>query len=155
MTKRWACQLAIEEFLLSATDECLRWPYVHVPEGYGHVTIDGKMKGAHRVICERAHGTPPTSKHEAAHYCGIRDCCNPRHIRWATHVENQRDQYLHGTARLGSASGTAKINENDVRNIRTLKNAGYSQTELAVFFDIGRTQVRRIIDHKSWRHVSP
>lgn len=33
------------------------------------------------------------SPREAAHRCGNRLCCNPRHLYWATADENRRDRY--------------------------------------------------------------
>lgn len=50
-----------------------------------------------RVVCERVNGPAPTEKHETAHGCGNSWCVNKRHLRWATHIENEADKLIHGT----------------------------------------------------------
>ena len=50
-----------------AGQECLIWPFSKTYQGYGQVGYGGKVRKAHRVMCELAHGPAPTSCHEAAH----------------------------------------------------------------------------------------
>lgn len=78
-------------------DDCLPWPYARDKDGYGIATIDGKARRAHRYICLLSYGEPPTPKHETAHSCGNGHlgCVNPRHLRWATCLENQRERWVH------------------------------------------------------------
>ena len=80
--------------------ECLTWPFSRSGGGYGNVWLNKKVKLAHRVMCERAHGPPSTPIHDAAHSCGKghEGCCNPKHLSWKTKKENQADRRLHGTA---------------------------------------------------------
>jgi hypothetical protein len=56
---------------------------------------NGKSKNLARLVCEEAHGLPPTSKHQAAHNtpngCVGSMCVNPQHLRWATGSENTLD----------------------------------------------------------------
>jgi hypothetical protein len=51
-------------------DCCLIWPFGRNSTGYGLVTIDGEQTYAHRAMCKRVHGEPPTPEHQAAHSCG-------------------------------------------------------------------------------------
>lgn len=83
--------------------ECLIWPYGKYPNGYGQISTGDGTKVVSRLVCELAHGLPPTPKHEAAHSCanGHSGCVNPRHLRWATSKENKADVVIHKAAGIG------------------------------------------------------
>ena len=131
--------------------ECLIWPYARSSSGYGHVRQNGRMQLVHRLACEAIHGSPPTPEHEAAHSCGKghKGCCNPRHVRWATHAENHEDRLLHGTHNRGERCGAAKLNESDVLKIRALRGK-MLQREIAEKFGVDQSQVSNIYRGESW-----
>lgn len=92
------------EFLLAVlgatTNDCVEWPYAKCSSG--HANISGAAIGystniASRIICEMAHGAPPTPEHEAAHSCGRGHlgCINPQHLRWRTHQQNMQEIPVH------------------------------------------------------------
>jgi len=99
-------------------DECLLWPYGKNSAGYGRLTLNGNKRLVHRMACEHVHGPAPSESHEAAHNCGVRACCNPRHMRWATPRENAADRVLHGTDNRGERHANSKLTEAMVRTIR-------------------------------------
>lgn len=132
-------------------DECLIWPFAKFPDGRAH------MNGAKptRLMCELAHGKPPSSRHEAAHSCGKghEACINPVHLRWATPVENQADRVQHGTLLMGSRLPQSKLTEDDVLQIRALSKT-MQQKEIATLFNVGKTCIHKILKGVSWRHVA-
>lgn len=88
--------------------DCYRWTAALGSSGHGAgyrvnrpiVGIRGedgkyKTKQVARLMCEEAHGPPPTPKHQAAHNvldgCIGSLCVNGEHLRWATAHENQMD----------------------------------------------------------------
>lgn len=77
------------------TDECIPWPFGGSGHGYGSRV--GELGYPHQFICQKFNGRSPSSKHEVAHSCGNRICINPMHLRWALHVENEADKFIHGT----------------------------------------------------------
>jgi hypothetical protein len=83
-------------------------------------------------MCILAHGEPPSPKHHAIHSCGQghMGCINPRHLRWATAVENYADTIIHGTTPRGMRHGKHKLTEDDVQTIRYLLGT-VSKIELA------------------------
>src|SRR5437879_1542174 len=78
-------------------DDCLPWPFSRL-NGYGRGGHNGTPFYANRMMCEKAHGPPPTPEHEAAHSCGNgpQGCTNPRHLSWKTPSANQLDRAEHG-----------------------------------------------------------
>jgi len=130
----------------SATpEECVIWPFWTNVDGYGRV----KTVGAHRVVCELAHGPAPAG-HEAAHICGVRSCVNHHHLRWATPKENSADKAIHGTLLRGVEINTARLTESDVHEIRRLKAAGVPTREITPHFPVNPNQIRRIAARTSW-----
>lgn len=79
--------------------DCYRWIGA-LANGRPQVGIKlGKWqyKGVYvsRIMCEEAHGPPPSPKHDAAHDtpngCIGGLCVNGEHLRWATRSENMQD----------------------------------------------------------------
>lgn len=82
-------------------DDCLPWPYSRNENGYGTLYAPkGETTVASRAVCELVHGPAPSDTHMAAHSCGKghEGCVNPKHLRWATPLENSADKVIHGTA---------------------------------------------------------
>lgn len=99
-------------------DECLRWPFAYRSNGYGSVTLEGRHTTASRAMCLLAHGEPKVSSMDAAHSCGNGHlgCVNPKHLRWATHLENMADAVAAGT--LCSGEARAAVNKENARKRR-------------------------------------
>lgn len=117
------------EFLQTAVSsdnsECVLWPFaVRASSGYGAHSISLGRRGlkrnvdAHVYVCEAAHGPRPTSTHQAAHSCGNKLCCNPKHLRWATPKENMADAIEHGGLR-GGGRYRRRLTASDVAMIRS------------------------------------
>lgn len=80
--------MAKPKFLIAATpDGCWEWQFTCTPEGYGRLWRDGKRQYVHRWVWERVHGPIPEGL-EIDHLCNNTSCCNPDHLRVATHREN-------------------------------------------------------------------
>jgi len=103
--------------------DCLFWPYGRNVKGYGILTTatKGDSHYVHRLVCEAAHGAPPTQKHEAAHSCGTPPCVAKNHLSWKTREGNQADRLLHGTHNRGEKHNMVKLKEAQVIEIRALK----------------------------------
>lgn len=143
----------IEEVALASnTDECVIWPFGKAA-GYGSVRVGNVAEGVHRIVCRRANGEPPVGKPEAAHSCGERACCNPRHLRWATPRENCADKKIHGTQPVGERVGGAKFKDSDVIEMRRLRKCGLTFQEISDQFDHDIGATRRIIIGETWAHL--
>src|SRR5690606_20841041 len=96
----------------------------------------------------------PTPRHEAAHSCGNGHlgCCNPRHLRWASHVANMADKVEHGTHQIGEKHGMARLTENDVRYIRKMRGK-VSQQKVAAQFGVTFSAISCVQRRATWRHI--
>ncbi len=123
-------------------DDCVFWPFTRSHTGTGSVTrtVVGGGRGnmsASRAMCILAHGAPPSTKHVAAHYCGNghKACVNPRHLRWATQLENAQDTLLHGTRRTLGTVGRRNLTPKQRQAVRIL-SAHFAEPDLAVMFGV-------------------
>ncbi|RUW04049.1 hypothetical protein [Mesorhizobium sp. M1A.F.Ca.IN.020.04.1.1] len=132
-------------------DECLIWPFAKVNTGYGVIGVGRAVKLVSRLLCEEAHGAPPTPRHEAAHSCGRGGdaCVTKRHLSWKTHSENDEDKIGHGTRTNGQRNGQAKLTEDLVREIRSLKGT-LSLSKTAAKFSLSRSHIKDIHSRKTW-----
>jgi hypothetical protein len=132
-------------------DECLTWPFARSKQGYGVTHVEGATRLAHRVMCEAVHGAPPSTKSQAAHSCGKghEGCVNPEHLRWDTRAGNFADKVEHGTDSRGEKSSLAKITNDDVVRIRSLRGK-ISQIALGAEYGITQPTVSKIQSGKRW-----
>ena len=155
-TKRGAVRLWLQAIFDTDQhgDECIQWPFNRNNNGYGQIGNCHEKKYAHRVVCMAFHGSPPFVGAHAAHSCHNRACCNPRHLRWATRSENQRDRWANGTAQRGMGSGSSKLTDRDVIVLRRLYASGdYTHKQLAERFKVSPAAVGLAIQGKTWGHI--
>ena len=138
----------------AGADDCIEWPFATYDGGYGRVKWRGSTTTASFAVCELAHGAPPTVDHQAAHSCNNRKCCNPRHIRWATPVENAQDRVLHGTWDEGKMLTNFVLTEDRVKDIRRKRAAGAKVRDLACEFNVGYGTIQRLCAGETWRWVA-
>lgn len=103
-------------------DDCILWPFSLDTKGYAQVCI-GKstVRKASRVMCELAHGSPPTIRHQAAHSCRNRHCINPRHLSWKTQSENEADKKRDGTVYRNKHGRRPLLTPDQIRLIQTTR----------------------------------
>lgn len=144
---RWIDEVAVPY----NSEDCLIWPYSKTRKGYGMVNNCGKMVRVHRYVCELVRGAPPTPEHEAAHSCGKghEGCVAPGHLSWKTPKENQADRLEHGTHNRGERCGSAKLTEDAVRTILSLKGVE-TQVSLAERFGVAPSTIRSIHTGRNW-----
>lgn len=68
---------------------CWLWTGAIGTDGYGQFSLDGHLRGAHRVAYEMRHGPIPLGL-EPDHLCRVRSCVNDAHLEPVTHAENLR-----------------------------------------------------------------
>jgi hypothetical protein len=77
---------------LTASGTCLLYGGTKAAGGYGKFHVNGRQIGAHRFAYFMEVGyLPEVGEIEAlqvAHTCGVRECCNPRHLRLTSRQVN-------------------------------------------------------------------
>jgi len=146
--KEWIDEVALKH----DGSDCLIWPFARDKNGYangGHPAH--RSRRAYRIICEFAHGAPPTSGHEAAHSCGRghEGCVAPAHLSWKTHAENEADKKAHGTLIVGSDHANSRLTEDDVREVRRLFGT-MTHEAIAERFGVARATISLISSGATW-----
>lgn len=130
---------------------CLEFTGYCNTDGYGAITSRGIKQGAHRLSYFIAKGPIPDG-YVVLHECDNPSCVNPDHLRAGEVVDNVLDMEAKGRARkvTGSAHGQSKLNELDVRLIRSSKETGAA---LARQLGVTKSLVCQIRRGIGWSHV--
>lgn len=129
---------------LSAS-ECWEWQGPIGKKGYGIFNFLRNNFRAHRMALYLSTGEMPDELY-ALHSCDNPPCCNPHHLRWGTHQENQQDKIDRGRVR-GERNNRAKITAVDAEFIR---NTDRTTVQLMEWFGLGKAQINRIRRNVSW-----
>ena len=143
----------VEEVLPSG---CHIWTGGINDQGYGLIRDGKRHARAHRIAWERVNGPIPDGM-VILHRCDVRCCVNPHHLQVGTQADNMKDMERKGRRRglvgvFGSKQGSAKLTDDDVRQIRKLAEV-MTQDEVAALFGITRSNVSVIVLRKGWKHV--
>ena len=144
---------------------CIEWlGERRYKNGYGifHLS-DGKTMGAHRKAYEIVNGKIPDGL-LICHRCDNPPCCNVNHLFLGTASDNMMDMankgrhpYKRGMKRepvvIGSKCGTAKLNEDKVREIKIKLNNGIKGTVIARKYGIVDQVIYDIKHGRSWKHI--
>ncbi len=92
---------------------------------------------------------------EIRHTCDTPACINPDHLILGTHIENMADQISRGRrARCcGSLNGRAKLSEQIVLLIKQDLKKKETQKFIAKKYNISRSVISLIANHKIWLSV--
>ncbi len=106
----------------------------------------------HRLVLELFVGPCPDGL-ESCHENGIGSDNRVSNLRWDTHERNMADQVRHGTARRGESHGRAKVTEEDVQEMKRLRQEGWTYKQLGERFDLHLSNARRAVLGETWSEV--
>lgn len=134
-------------------EEC--WPWLgSCSGGYGYIRHDGRtIKATHVALDFEGIVVPRGSC--VLHSCDNPPCCNPRHLRVGTQLENIAERHARGrNGRCpGEAHGRAKLTADDVARIREMRLQGVTLVALAVKFGVSFSLIASIAKRRIWRHL--
>lgn len=120
------------------------------------VAICWRGQKTHQVsalVCAAFHGPRPEGA-DCSHLDGNRRNDRPANLAWETRAENEARKKEHGTVARGRRNGAAKLQDEQVREIRRLHRMGMSQSELARLFGIARSTTQSLLKGETWGHVA-
>lgn len=128
---------------------------------YATITIKGNAILASRALYNLSKGldpiTPLPDGMVMKHSCDNRWCVNPEHLSIGTYSENMKEREERGRGNNRPAKGQthylAKLNDDDVREIRILLASGISQPNIGKKFGVCRQTIGQIKTGKTWQHV--
>ncbi len=148
--------------LVEKSENCWHWNGSKTEKGYGKYFAPSKhnvfaSNFAHRFSYWLANGDFDTSL-QVCHRCDNPSCVNPEHLFLGTRSDNMQDcadkgrlSTQNGSAASGENSGRAKLNWQQVREIRErFSNGGVSQRELGRQYGVDGRVINKIIHNKIW-----
>ena len=124
------------------------WLWRGPRKGFGYGSGPGG-EYAHRWAYRTFIGPIPPGKY-VLHRCDTPLCVKPDHLFLGTQHDNLKDAAAKGRMIRGSAHYNAKLTEEDVRRIRSLREAGTPATGLCQQYGISFLTVWRILHRKTW-----
>lgn len=130
------------------------------PCSHGYLTVHlyaGRIRKTccvHILVLEAFIGPRPNGL-QACHNNGIRDDNRIENLRWDTQQANSDDRNKHGNVPRGVISCQSKLTDNAVLQIREKYACGdVTKTKLAAEFGVSDVLIGRIVNFKSWRHIT-
>lgn len=107
---------------------------------------------AHRLVAAAFLPPRPHLRDEVAHKDGRVAHNHYSNLAWKSHVDNERDKQLHGTAPHGSRNGASKLTDEAVAAIRMRRATGERLLSIASDFGVSFKTVSKIARGERWRH---
>lgn len=121
----------------------------------GHLYVflgRGNRRSVHSLVCEAFHGTRPVGM-QVCHWNDIPDDNRAENLRWGTPKDNTADSRRNGRMPMGRDRANAKLNEELVRELRTLYAQGANMSAECRRLGINPGTAQSAYEGKSWRHV--
>ncbi len=161
---------------------CWEWTGCIHHTGYGVIQFKSIQHRVHRLMYQLFVGYIPEGFF-VCHKCDNPKCCNPTHLFIGTPKENSEDMVKKGRALFGDRNPSriyperrprgnnhwtklkpayllvgcknpkAKLSEEDVLEIRRLRNKGKKIKYLSIRFGVSETNIKDIIYRKTWIHI--
>jgi len=95
------------------------------------------------------------NKPQINHIDGDKINNNVTNLEWVIPSENIKHSFLNGLSKgpKGEVNGCSKLNEVQILEIRSLRNQGWKQDQIAKKFNVGQGQISYIVNKKSWTHI--
>ncbi len=141
---------------VNKTETCWLWTAQLDKEGYGQFRIlcKGRRYQAHRISWRLHFGEIPEGM-KACHHCDNPACVRPSHLFLGTQTHNVADMNAKGRHAFGEKNGSAKMTNEQVRDIRRRYAAGgVLQHTLAVEHGVADCTISQIVNRKKWPRIT-
>jgi hypothetical protein len=135
--------------------ECILWGWSTNTQGYPVKWDNGRTRSVTRLIWAEHNGPIPEGMC-VCHKCDTPRCVNPDHFFLGTYRDNFMDSILKGrfTRAVGVDHGNSKLSEEDVREIRRLRQEGWTLKSLESCFGVCYSAIWKIVKRITWKHIT-
>lgn len=137
--------------------QCWVWIASAMLGGYGRFDIKHTHHAAHRFSFAISNGEIPRGM-VVMHRCDFPPCVRPSHLQIGTLKDNSADMTAKGRhgGRFGRGTGHwgAKLDDEQIAEIRKRRDDGASLIEIANAFRVTIGTASMVCSGKIWRHVS-
>lgn len=140
---------------IKGPDDCWEYQGGKTKDGYGTYKAEKSVR-AHRYSYELANGKITQPKMVVLHECDNPPCCNPKHLKLGTQVQNIEDMVAKKRHRCpeGEDHAHSKVTEEIVLAIRSeYTGKKGEQTALGKKYNITSSNVRYIVNRFTWKHI--
>ena len=121
-------------------------------DGYGRIWWKQKSRRVHKLAWELSNGAIAPG-FVICHTCINRNCWNLAHVYLGTYTDNNQDTFRTGKGRLGEDHANSLLTEKAVREIRLLRQQGWSYQKIAKEIGCNWRTVGTVIRGETWSHV--
>lgn len=153
---------ALKEKIIIDENDCWIWQGQVDRKGYGRRTFTENKKKrkllAHRISYKIFVGEIPDGLF-ILHQCDVPRCINPQHLHLGTQKDNLNEMRERDRAndiskgKKGDRHNLAKLSETDVKEIRRLREKGYTGVKLSEMFNVTNGLIYMIINKRIWKHI--
>ena len=135
---------------------CLEWAGAKDKRGYGHFSVGGRCRLAHRVSWQRKFGAVPRGL-SILHGCDNPSCVLIGHLSLGTQQENMADasarkRWIH--SKRGEAHHGTRLTDKIVLEMRRLYGtAFYYRKDISERFGVSKATTANILSRKTWSHI--
>lgn len=128
---------------------------VSQPNGYPQIFLRKRYVKVHQIIGVLLWGRDCIGM-QINHIDGVKHNNRPENLELVTPSRNNKHAYelKLQKPKLGSMNGAAKLNEDQVVEIKELLSEGTSGTEIAKMYGVSKDTISMIKTGKTWKHVS-
>lgn len=131
--------------------KCREWQGSTDKDGYGKITHRHKTIRPHRAIYEDYFSMKLLPTQQLNHTCDNRKCCNALHLYAGTQQQNIKDRDSRNRQARGTKNANNKWSEDQVREVRKLRDEGNSLQKISDITKIPKGTVSMIVSKRNWR----
>lgn len=139
------------------TDTCWLWVGYKCKAGYGEIEVNGTTWRASRYSWFLHNGPIPEGM-LICHRCDNPRCINPAHLFIGKDADNTHDMISKGRnkyiGKKGQSHHSAKLTDNQVKEIRSRFAEGEKQVTLAQRYNVAHGLISAIVHNKIWTHIT-